>query len=169
MADMLTRFELTDEAYERYSKQIDSQTGTKIIALKEQIHSKQGALTHIKKELKERGLAITSYDPASPIYAANDDRISELAQQQAELETAITDLSRKIVDPNQIKVGKEEFLNTVKMAPDKIRAGSAVEKDRVCRILFLNLRVDNEKVASYLWRESFASMVKATEFSFGAP
>ncbi len=44
---------------------------------------------------------------------------------------------------------------------------SAVEKDVLCRILFLNLCVDNEKVASYLWKEPFASLVKATELSYG--
>lgn len=48
-----------------------------------------------------------------------------------------------------------------------MKAGSAVEKDVLCRILFVNLRVDNEKVASYLWREPFASLVKATELQSG--
>lgn len=168
IADMLGKLDLTDEAYERYSKQIDSQTGSKIVAIKERIQSNRGALTHIKSELKERGLAITKYDQSSPIYQTNADRIDELAQQQADLETDIINLNNKIVDPSQIKVSKEEFLNTLKLAPDKIRAGSAIEKDRVCRILFLNLRVDNEKVAHYLWREPFASLVKATEITAGA-
>ena len=63
----------------------------------------------------------------------------------------------------KLKVSKEEFLNTFKSAPHKIRAGSAIEKDRVCRILFLNLRVDNEKVTSYLWREPFRSLVTFIE------
>ena len=84
------------------------------------------------------------------------------------LETKIKDFNDKIIDPSQIKVSKEEFLNTFKSAPDKIRAGSAIEKDRVCRILFLNLRVDNEKVTSYLWREPFRSLVTFIENSAGA-
>ena len=48
-----------------------------------------------------------------------------------------------------------------------MKAGPAVEKDVLCRILFLNLRVDNEKVASYLWREPFATLVRATEIQNG--
>ncbi len=48
-----------------------------------------------------------------------------------------------------------------------MKAGSAVEKDALARILFLNLRIDNEKVASYLWREPFATLVKATEIQGG--
>ncbi len=168
IADMLSKIELTDEAYDRYSKQIDSMTGTKIVALKEEIQSLNGVLNHIKKELKDRGLAIVNYQPSSPIYKNNEARISELTIEQAELETKINELNSKIVDPSQIKVSKEEFLNTFKLAPAKIRAGSAVEKDAMCRILFLNLRVDNEKVTSYLWREPFRSLVTAIENSAGA-
>jgi hypothetical protein len=59
-------------------------------------------------------------------------------------------------------------LNLVKSAPDKMRAGSAVEKDRVARILFLNLTVDNEKRVFPIWKEPFASLVKAIEMSSGA-
>jgi hypothetical protein len=168
IADMLSKIELTDEAYERYSKQIDSMTGTKIVALKEEIQSLNGALNHVKKELKDRSLAIVGYEPSSAIHQTNKQRIDELAEEQADLETKIKGLSSKIVDPSQIKVSKEEFLNTFKAAPDKIRAGTAVEKDAVCRILFLNLRVDDEKVTSYLWREPFRSLVTAIENSAGA-
>lgn len=166
---MLEGLELTDEAYERYSKQIDGQTGSRIVAIKEQVQSKRGALTHIKKELKDRSLAITSYEATSPIYIENEARINELAQEQADLETEITNLCEKIVDPDQIKVSKQEFLNTLKSAPDKMKAGTAIEKDRVCRILFLNLRVDNEKVTSYLWREPFRSLVTFIENNSGVP
>ena len=41
------------------------------------------------------------------------------------------------------------------------------EIDVLCRILFLNLHVDNKKVASYLWREPFATLVKATALASG--
>ena len=106
-------------------------------------------------------------DRESPIYANNDKWINELNGRQIDLKTKITKLEAKIVNPRQIKLSKAEFLNVVKTATDKMRAGSAVEKDVLCRILFLNLHVDNEKVASYLWNEPFASLVKATELSSG--
>ncbi len=168
IADMLGKIELTDEAYERYSKQIDGMTGTKIVAIKEEIQSLNGALNHIKKELKDRSLAVPTLEQGSVIRKTNEERIDELVREQADLETSIKGLNDKIIDPSQIKVSKEEFLNTFKSAPDKIRAGSAIEKDRVCRILFLNLRVDNEKVTSYLWREPFRSLVTFIEKSAGA-
>jgi hypothetical protein len=66
-----------------------------------------------------------------------------------------------------MRLTKEQFLNLVKSSPDKMRAGSAVEKDRVARILFLNLTLDNEKRLSAIWKEPFASLVKAIEMASG--
>jgi len=42
---------------------------------------------------------------------------------------------------------KTKALSTLKKAPHKMRAVIAIDKDRICRILFLNLSVDNEKVS----------------------
>lgn len=165
--ERLDNFEVTDEAYERYSKRIDSLTDEKIITIKQDIQARRGALTHIKHEIEERALNTGLLDKTSAIYKANEKRIGELSVQQADLETAISKLEAKVANPSQLKLGKTEFLNLIKTASDKMKAGSAVEKDALCRILFLNLRVDNEKVASYLWNEPFASIVKATELSSG--
>jgi len=40
-----------------------------------------------------------------------------------------------------------------------MKAGDAVSKDALCRILFLNVSVDNEKVVDYLWREPFDDLI----------
>jgi hypothetical protein len=112
-------------------------------------------------------LTLADYDKSSAVYKANDKRITELAEQQADYEDHIAKLEAKIVDPRQIKLSKSEFLNVVKTAADKMRAGSAVEKDVLCRILFLNLRVNNEKVVDFIWKEPFASLVKSVELSYG--
>lgn len=59
----------------------------------------------------------------------------------------------------------EDEDHQVRSITDQIRDCEklAEAKASYCRILFLNLCVDNEKVASCLWREPFASLVKATE------
>lgn len=164
---MLDEFELKDEAYERYSMRLDSMTDDKVIAIKQEIQSLRGVLAHITKDLRDRALRITAVDETSPIYKVNEQRIEELAGQQADIEGKIAKLQAKVSDPRQIKLNKDEFLNLVKTAADKMKAGSAVEKDVLCRILFLNLRVDNEKVTSYIWKEPFASLVKLNELSYG--
>jgi site-specific DNA recombinase len=165
--ERLEQLELSDEAYGQYSTELDSYTEEKIVAIRQDVHSKRGALAHILKELEDRSLALGRLTEGSPAYAPNVSALERLASQRDEFEVAIKKLEAKIAEPAKIKLSKEEFLNVVKTAADKMRAGSAVEKDVLCRILFLNLRVDNEKVAVYHWREPFATLVKATEIKSG--
>jgi DNA invertase Pin-like site-specific DNA recombinase len=166
--ELLEKLELSDEAYERYSKRIDSFTDEKIIKIKQDIASKNGANTHKKKELNELSLGLGKINRSSPAYAINENMIEQLAVDTQKLQEDIDKLKDKIANPSKIKLTKEQFLNLVKLAPDKMRAGSAVEKDRVSRILFLNLTIDNEKRVFPIWNEPFASLVKAIEMSSGA-
>jgi hypothetical protein len=137
------------------------------MAIREEAQSLRGAVAHVKGELEERSLNIGRMDRDNPAYKANMNKVSELAIEQSNYEQRIGALDRKLDNPQRIKLAKKDFLNLIKTAADKIRAGSAVEKDALCRILFLNLHVDNEKVPSYLWREPFASLVKANSVSSG--
>lgn len=166
--ELLEKLELTDEAYERYSKRIDSFTDVKILKIKRDIASKNGANAHKKKELNELSLGLGKINRSSQAYPITENRIEQLAIEAQDLDTEIGKLKEKIANPSKIKLTKEQFLNLVKSAPDKMRAGSAVEKDRVARILFLNLAVDNEKRVFPIWKEPFASLVKAIEMSSGA-
>ena len=166
--ELLGKIELSNEAYERYSKTIDSHTDTKIIAIKKDISSKRGAYAHKKKELDELSLGLSRISRISPAYEINENQIDKLASEVQELDQDVEKLQAKIANPSKIKLTKEQFLNLVKLAPDKMRAGSAVEKDRVARILFLNLTIDNEKRLSVIWKEPFASLVRAIEMSSGA-
>jgi DNA invertase Pin-like site-specific DNA recombinase len=167
MYQMLESFDLTDEAYDRYSKQIDSMTDSKLLDIKQEIQSRRGALTHIKSELDTRALNTGMIDKTNPIYAVNEKRINGLALEQANLQLKIDKLERKIANPRQIKLSKAEFLNVIKTASDKMKAGFPAEKDTLSRILFLNVHVDDKKVVDYLWKEPFASLVKAMELSPG--
>jgi len=148
--ELLDKLELSDEAYERYSKRIDSFTDAKIEKIKHDIASKRGAYSHKKKELDELSLGLGKISKSSPAYAINENKIEQLAIETQELNDQVAKLGDKIKNPNKIKLTKEQFLNLVKLAPDKMRAGSAVEKDRVARILFLNLSIDNEKRLSVI-------------------
>ncbi len=166
--ELLEKFELSDEAYERYSKRIDSFTDDKIIRIKQDIASKRGAYAHKKKELDDLSLGLSKISRSSPAYAINEDKIEQLAVETQELDDDVSKLKEKIANPSKIKLTKEQFLNLVKSAPDKMRAGSAVEKDRVARILFLNLRINDKNGLSVIWKEPFDSLVKAIEMSSGA-
>ena len=162
---LLDKLELSDEAYERYSKRIDSFTDEKIIKIKKDIQSKRGAYAHKKKELDELSLGLPKINRSSPAYEINENKINQLAFEVLELDETVEKLREKIANPSKIKLTKEQFLNLVKLAPNKMKAGSAVEKDRVARILFLNLSIDNEKRLTVIWKEPFASLVRAIEMS----
>lgn len=165
--DRLDKLVLTDDAYERYSAEIDSHIGDKLEDIRGELQSKRGAVTHLTKQIKEQSLSLARHSETSPVYAVIIDEVSKLTIQRSELETSIKKLQEKVDRPSQIKLSKDEFLNLIKTAADKMRAGSAVEKDALCRILLLNLRVDNQKIASYHWREPFATLVKAIEVQSG--
>ena len=139
-----------------------------MIKIRQEISSKRGAYAHKKKELDDLSLGLSKINRSSPAYEINENKINQLAIETQDLENEIEKRKEKIANPSKIKLTKEQFLNLVKSAPDKMRAGSAVEKDRVARILFLNLTIDNEKRVYPIWKEPFASLVKAIEMSSGA-
>lgn len=165
--ETLDRLELSSETYERYSKELEGQTEERITAIRQEIFSKRGAAAHLTKQIEEQSLSLGRVPETSPAYKPIMGALEQLATRRTDLESSIKKLEEKIASPNKIKLSKDEFLNLVKTAANKMRAGSAVEKDVLCRILFLNLRVDNEKVTIYHWREPFATLVEATSFQDG--
>ena len=94
--------------------------------------------------------------------------IEELQSSVIEIESNIERIKKKIDNSAQIKLSKEEFLNLINTVGDKMRAGTPVEKDILARKLLLNIRLDNEKVPSYFWKEPFATLLKIKQINSGA-
>lgn len=165
--EILESIQPNGEAYERYKRELEGMTDEMIIKIKQEVHSKQGMASHLSKEISDRTRTAGQINEKTAAHRINNSKIDELSIELANIEFDIQKLEEKIVDPERIRLAKDEFLNLLKTAPDKMRAGSAIEKDRLFRILFLNVHVDNEKVANYLWREPFATMVKLNELQVG--
>lgn len=91
------------------------------------------------------------------------EQAENLSNECADMQIEIDKLNEKIANPAKIALTQEQFLNLAKSASDKMRAGNPVEKDRLARILFLNLRINDERTPSYLWKEPFASMINSVE------
>ena len=53
----------------------------------------------------------------------------------------------------------EEFLIVSKNAATYVKAGNAVVKDQICRLIFLTLWIDEEKVADYSLKERFYTLL----------
>ncbi len=60
-----------------------------------------------------------------------------------------------------------QFLNLSKLAGSKLEAANPVAKERICRMLFLNLAVNEEKVVDLQIREPYAKLLKMKKISIG--
>ncbi len=161
-----TDFKKVANEYDRYSALIDEQSDTKRIQIKTQISSKQGALNHIHREIDERAMALSTLK-AGVAHDTVERKLEELENEAVELEALITRLKDKLTDKSKMKLNKEQFLNLIETAPDKMKAGTVEQKDRIVRIIFLNLKVGDQKVDSYLCNEPFASMLELAQISSG--
>ena len=54
----------------------------------------------------------------------------------------------------------EQFLNLFKNASTIVKSADEHQKDVICREVFLNFSVDDEKVASYQLKEPFTTLLK---------
>ena len=67
----------------------------------------------------------------------------------------IDSLQGQITDPQQDMMGYEEFLNVAKNADLYLKAANIAAKDRITRLIYLNVTVDDQNVVDCQIREPF--------------
>ena len=150
----------TEKEYKDYLKSITSLTSEKREKLGFELHSLQGRLNAITREMKDVAYKVIDYDKDSTVRKINEDKISELEQEKESLEGKVAKIKEKLVDPQKEILSVEQFLNLSKNATVAVQKGDGVVKDAICRLIFLNLVVDGEKVLSYQAKEPFATLLK---------
>lgn len=150
----------TEVDYKQYAGDLTDINDRKRQALRFKLHSKEGALKSVSRESDDISLKIIRYEQDSPIWKANNKRITELETRQEDLQNEITRLKKDIssIEGNNLNV--TQFLNLSKLAGSKLEAADPVAKDRICRMLFLNLTVDEHKVVNLQIREPYATLLK---------
>lgn len=88
-------------------------------------------------------------------------KLEELENQKIDLQMQIDRIEEQIIDPDKMNMSLDEFLNLANSAADKMKVGLSVQKDELCRILFLNLTFDHEKGATFLWKEPFSMLINS--------
>lgn len=168
--EVLGKLKLTAKEYDKYSKYIDQFTDEKLQELRIEKRSLTGALTQREKARDDKSRQYAALPEGTP-QTVRDTLIQDLE----DLENAVIDtkeqldaIENKLVDPAKVKLAKEEFLNLSNSLLDKMMAGTPVEKDILCRALFLNVTLDNEKAPSFIWKEPFATMVVSQKVKLGA-
>lgn len=129
------------------------------------IHSKQGNLKNIKREIEERSLGIIKLREGSEERKVNENKIDDLSDQKTKLEDSIETLKGKVTTPEEDALSLTEFLNFSKNAALVVKSADARVKDVFCRKIFLNFTVDETKVLSYQLKEPFLSMLKHRQMS----
>ncbi|MDE2588719.1 MAG: hypothetical protein KGL95_03520, partial [Patescibacteria group bacterium] len=87
-------------------------------------------------------------------------RIEELLDSKNTYEDEIEKIKKQLGDPEKEKVNVSQFLNLSKNAATVVKMAHVTIQDRICRYIFLNLFVDEEKVASYQAKEPFATLIE---------
>ncbi len=155
----------TEKEYSEYYSSMAKITDTKREELSIEIHRHEGSLKQIEYELKELSLNIIKLPKTSPAWSFNSQRITELANQIETSKETVKNLRLKLTAPEEDKLSLENFLNLSKNAGTAVKYADAVVKDQICRIIFTNLFVDEEKVVSYQLKEPFATLLKQRELS----
>ncbi len=149
----------TEKDYNDYYQSITEISEEKRQELLRERFSKQSLLNNANREVKDRALKIVSEENQT-VKRINQERIEELEQEKEDLEGAIAKISEKLTDPEKDKLTIEQFLNLSKNAAAIVKSGDQIVKDKICRFIFLNLTVDEEKVLSYQSKEPFDTLLK---------
>jgi ACT domain-containing protein len=157
----------TEEDYKYCSTDLTEINESKQMTLQIKLHSAQGALKAVVRDVDTISLNIVRYTEDSPIYKSNYKRITDLEAQREELENKISRLKKEIASLEGNNLSVSQFLNLSKLAGSKLEAADPIAKDRICRMLFLNLTVDEEKVVDLQIREPYATLLKTKKYLNG--
>lgn len=153
--------DLTEKDYQYYHDNLTKQADKRRLAFRTEINSKEAALKATNRKMKDISLKIIDYRQDSPVWTLNNNRVVELEAEAKDLKKQVAELRTLLNDPEQEILSIEQFLNLAKNAGSKVKAADEVGKDAICRIIFLNLVVDEEKVVSYQMTKAFSKLEKA--------
>ena len=132
-----------------------------------ELNSKRGALKVTKREIDELTYKIVGYKQEDRIWIANRKRLDGLEDQEKELTQDIAKLEKLLADPERDKLSLEQFLNLSKNAVKIAKSPIPEVKDAFCRKIFLNLTVDESKVASYQLKPPFDVLLRQRQQLLG--
>lgn len=163
LKDFFSKFKLTDGDYKRYYDRLDKLSGERRIRLQTEIRSLNGSLTKVNQEIDD--IAFATRKLSGVTLERNQKRAEELNLEKIDLESKIAELKGKLTNPEQDRLTLEQFLNLIEKAETIVKSADEVKKDVIVRKVFLNLDIDDTKVASYRLNPPFDTMKNTREFS----
>jgi DNA invertase Pin-like site-specific DNA recombinase len=154
------RLHFSEEDYRKYYEDMLAIADQQRELLLNQRNSKQTILSYISREIRDRSLQVGKHDPNSRIAKENYAYIEKLEQEEDDTTQELSAIKEQLGNPAEEALTIEGFLNLAKNAAKAVKMGDAIVKDKICRLIFLNLVVDEEKVLSFQAKPPFDKMLK---------
>jgi DNA invertase Pin-like site-specific DNA recombinase len=167
MSDMLKNLDVTEAEYAKLKSRLASTNSAKIQKAAIKLHSKQAALKSLEKDIRERSLKMLNLDQTTTVYKNNEAHINELEMQRQDLIDEISSLQQQKNNPNEDILSFNEFLNVAKNAHLLLEAADIGIKDRIARLIYLNVTVDDQNVVDYQIREPFRTYFQMHKILYG--
>lgn len=158
---------ISEKDYSRYLSAMTKVADKRNDELETQILSKTGALKATKRRIADLSLKIIDYKKESTIWIQNNQRIETLEKERIETEQEISELKEKKKNPELEILSLENFLNLVKNLDSKVKTADEVGKDKISRLIFLNLVVDEKKVVDYHLTAAFSRLGNINKINAG--
>ena len=159
--------DLTEEDYNEYYNSLTQLSDSTRQKVGIEIHSLQGRLKILSQEIKERSLELGRSNQIPTVKKINENKVIELESEKIDLNNQVEELKGKLTKPEEDRLNIEQFLNLSKNAGAIVQSANVVIKDQICREIFLNLTVNEEKVLSYQLKPHFEEMVKRHQLRIG--
>lgn len=157
----------TENDYNSYYKNLKSINEIDLAAVRTKIHNKRGILKRVEAEVKEISLGLLRSNIPEIAKKQGSIRLEQLNKEIETLQIDLVALENQLRDPEKDNLTLEQFLNLSKNAAAIVKAADAPIKDAICRYIFLNITVDEEKVVSYQLKEPFATLAETRKLQTG--
>ena len=155
----------TEKEYQQYLNTLTTITGNRRENILIEVHSKEARIRYLSGEIKDISYKILQFDKDSVVKKNNEERLEQYQKEVDELKANVAKLKDQITDPEEETISLKQFLNLSRNASKAVQMGDSVVKDAICRLIFLNFTVDNEKVASYQLKPPFEELLKTHKSS----
>lgn len=160
-------FDFDKANYDFYVRESKSTIKSNQLQIETQLSTARGELSRQVLKQDEMISALGKLTEGTSSAQRAKDKLSGIEARIDSLGNQIKVLEGQKVNPDSQLVSLEEFLNLCKNAVNIAKSADSLEKDYICRSVFLNLEVDEQKVANYRLKEPFESLSKMRSFPTG--
>ncbi len=150
----------TEKEYNKFYADIEKMHENRLDKFKIELHSRQSSLSNVTKKIRDIAEKLIDIDKTSVVWTVNSDKILKLQEEEENQKNEIKKLQEKISKNEVIRISLDEFLNTSKNASLIVKRGNAVQKDIICRNIFLNIFVGVDEIVSVKLKEPFNTLLK---------